>query len=62
MGSDSYAVEVWRGIHDQHREMLELDDVGPVANARIRRDLALSAKVIADFGVSLDLGHGDNQS
>jgi hypothetical protein len=45
---------VWQGIHDQHREMLALDDLGPVANARIRRDLALSAKVIADFGVQLD--------
>jgi site-specific recombinase XerD len=58
---DEEHVEVWRGIHDQHREMLELDDVGPVANARIRRDLALSAKVMAEFGVSLDHGHGDSQ-
>lgn len=47
---------VWQGIHDQHREMLALDDLGPVANARIRRDLALSASVIADFGVRLDSG------
>ena len=51
---DAEHFAVWQGIHDQHREMLALDDLGPVANARIRRDLALSAKVIADFGVQLD--------
>lgn len=59
---DEEHVEVWRGIHDQHREMLELDDVGLVANARIRRDLALSAKVIAEFGVSLDPAYRDSQN
>ena len=36
------------------RSMLELDDLGPVTNARIRRDLALSAKVITEFGVPLE--------
>ena len=50
---DEEHLEVWRGIHEQFLEMLELDDLGPVANERIRRDLALSAKVIADFGVPL---------
>lgn len=51
---DEEHIAMWQGIHEQHREMLELDDLGPVANARIRRDLALSAKVIADFGVTLN--------
>ena len=51
---DEEHVAMWQGIHEQHREMLELDDLGPVTNARIRRDLALSAKVIADFGVTMD--------
>ena len=46
----------------QHREMLELDDLGPVTNARIRRDLALSAKVIAEFGVPVDRGTAEIQS
>lgn len=59
---DEEHVDVWRGILDQHREMLELDDVGPVANARIRRDLALAAKVIAEFGVSLGRGTSENHS
>ena len=53
---------VWQGIHDQHREMLALDDLGPVVNARIRRDLALSASVIADFGVHIDSGTAAIQS
>jgi site-specific recombinase XerD len=51
---DEEHIAMWKGIHEQHREMLELDDLGPVANARIRRDLALSAKVIADFGVTVN--------
>lgn len=48
---DEEHIAMWQGIYEQHREMLDLDDLGPVANERIRRDLALSAKVIADFGV-----------
>ena len=51
---DDEHVEVWQGIYAQHLEMLELDDLGPVTNARIRRDLALSAKVITEFGVPLE--------
>jgi hypothetical protein len=42
--------------------MLALDDLGPVVNARIRRDLALSASVIADFGVHIDSGTAAIQS
>lgn len=56
---DEEHIAIWRGIHEQHREMLELDDLGPVANERIRRDLALSAKVIADFGVMANGGTAD---
>lgn len=48
---DEEHISMWQGIHEQHREMLDLDDLGPVANERIRRDLALSTKVVADFGV-----------
>lgn len=51
---DEEHIAMWQGIHKQHWEMLELDDLGPVTNARIRRDLALSAKVIADFGVAVN--------
>jgi site-specific recombinase XerD len=47
--------DVWRGIYEQHLEMLDLDDLGPVANARVRRDLALAAKVIAEFGVPVEI-------
>lgn len=54
---DQEHLQVWRGIHEQHLEMLELDDLGPVANERVRRDLTLSAKVIREFGVSLDHAH-----
>lgn len=50
---DEDHIAIWQGIHEQHREMLDLDDLGPVANARIRRDLALSAKVIEDFGITV---------
>lgn len=48
---DEEHVEMWRGIHDQHRKMLELDDLGPVANDRIRRNQWLNAtpKFIGDF-------------
>lgn len=56
---DEEHMAIWQGIHEQQREMLELDDLGPVANARIRRDLALSAKVIADFGVMVNCGAAD---
>ncbi len=59
---DEEHIAIWQGIHDQHREMLELDDLGPVTNARIRRDLALSAKVIAEFGVPVDRGTAEIQS
>ena len=59
---DAEHFAVWQGIHDQHREMLALDDLGPVVNARIRRDLALSASVIADFGVHIDSGTAAIQS
>ena len=51
---DEDHLAMWQGIHEQHLELLELDDLGPVANTRIRRDLALSAKVMAEFGLSLD--------
>ena len=44
-------VPIWQGIHEQQQELLELDDLGPVANARIERDIALSAKVLSDFGL-----------
>ncbi len=56
---DEEHIAMWQGIHEQHREMLDLDDLGPVANERIRRDLALSAKVIADFGVMANGGAAD---
>ncbi|RYE42023.1 MAG: site-specific integrase [Hyphomicrobiales bacterium] len=56
---DEEYMAVWQGIHEQHREMLDLDDLGPVANERIRRDLALSAKVLADFGVIANGGTAD---
>lgn len=56
---DEEHIAMWQGIHEQHREMLDLDDLGPVANERIRRDLALSAKVIADFGVMAHGGASD---
>ncbi|MVW72777.1 site-specific integrase [Bordetella sp. 15P40C-2] len=46
--------EVWQGIYGQHKELLALDDLGPVANDRIRRDLALAAKVLADLGAQND--------
>ena len=59
---DAEHFAVWQGIHDQHREMLALDDLGPVVNARVRRDLALSASVIADFGVHIDSGTAAIQS
>ena len=42
---------IWQGIHEQQRELLELDDLGPVANARIERDIALSAKVLSELGL-----------
>lgn len=58
---DEEHIAMWQGIHDQHREMLELDDLGPVVNARIRRDLALSSKVIADFGIMVDRGTAEIQ-
>lgn len=56
---DEAHISMWQGIHEQHREMLDLDDLGPVANERIRRDLALSAKVVADFGVMAHGGTAD---
>lgn len=56
---DEEHISMWQGIHEQHREMLDLDDLGPVANERIRRDLALSAKVVADFGVMAHGGTAD---
>lgn len=52
---DDEHLDVWRGIYEQHLEMLDLDDLGPVANQRVRRDLALAAKVITDFGVPVAL-------
>jgi site-specific recombinase XerD len=59
---DEEHIAMWQGIHEQHREMLDLDDLGPVANERIRRDLALAAKVIADFGVRVNGGAAEIQS
>lgn len=52
---DDEHLDVWRGIHKQHLEMIDLGDLGPVANQRIRRDLAFAAKVLSDFGVPVDL-------
>ena len=48
---DDEHFDAWRGIYEQHREMLELDDLGPVATARVRRDFALATKVMMELGM-----------
>lgn len=51
---DAEHLDTWRGIHQQLREMLDLNDLGPVANDRIRRDIEFAAKVMDDFGVPIE--------
>ena len=49
---DSFA-DTWLGIHDQQRELLKLDDVGPAVKQRAKRDADRSASVLADLGIPI---------
>lgn len=49
---DSFA-DTWLGIHEQQRELLSLDDVGPAVQQRARRDADRSASVLADLGIEI---------
>jgi hypothetical protein len=48
---DDEQIDAWRGIYEQHREMLDLNDLGPVATERVRRDFSLAAKVMMELGM-----------
>jgi hypothetical protein len=49
---DSFA-DIWLGIHEQQRELLALDDVGPAVQQRARRDADRSATVLSDLGIEI---------
>ncbi len=57
--------EVWQGIGEQQRELLELDDVGPAVKQRAERDAKWASQVIDDLkreaavGGPLEKGHGE---
>jgi integrase len=42
---------VWQGIYQQQIELLEINDIGQAAKARVRRDLEKVAGVLADLGL-----------
>lgn len=49
---DNFA-DTWLGIHDQQRELLKLNDVGPAVQQRAKRDADRSASVLADLGIPI---------
>jgi integrase len=42
---------VWQGIYQQQLELLEIDDIGQAAKARVRRDLEKVAGVLTELGI-----------
>lgn len=48
-------IAVWRGIHEQQRELLAIvDQLGPGAARRIQRDFDHATKVLQDLGVPIE--------
>lgn len=48
--------EIWKGLYEQQKELVDIDDCGPVAQARSQLDLARIKRVIDELGVSVDDG------
>jgi hypothetical protein len=42
---------VWQGIYQQQLELLEIDDIGQAAKARVLRDVEKVARVLTDLGM-----------
>lgn len=42
---------IWQGIYQQQLELLEIDDIGQAAKARVRRDVDKAAGVLAELGI-----------
>lgn len=49
---DDSFVPTWRGIYEQQRELLDVDDAGPAVLQRAERELQLATQVMADLGVA----------
>ncbi len=50
---DPSFAQTWLEIHEQQRELLDLDDAGPAVRTRAQREVRLSAKVLADLGLEM---------
>ncbi|WP_036306569.1 hypothetical protein [Methyloglobulus morosus] len=42
---------VWQGIYQQQLELLEINDIGHAAKARVRRNVEKVAGILADLGM-----------
>lgn len=49
---DDSFTSTWRGIYEQQRELLEVDDAGPAVRQRAERELQLATQVMVDLGVA----------
>ena len=51
---DQDSKDVWQGIYKQQQELAQLDDLGPAAQWRVKRDLEMARRVIEELGVPLN--------
>lgn len=55
---DPSFTEVWRGIHDQQQELLEIKDAGPAVLQRAERDEKWARQVMIDLGAKISESNG----
>ncbi len=48
---DGSFLSIWRGLYEQQRELLDVDDIGPAARQRAEGELRLATQVMVDLGV-----------
>lgn len=48
---DDSFLSIWRGLYEQQRELLDVDDIGPAARQRAEGELRLATQVMVDLGV-----------
>ena len=59
---DATFIPVWQEIHSQQRELLdEVQDLGPGAAERVKRDLKRSGQVLKELGIIVGTGDSGNE-
>ena len=45
---------IWMNVHQQHKELLELDDIGPGGQQRVQRDIVKIERILSELECNFD--------